>query len=689
MPPTTSAPKTISGPNAIPVVDRQILTSQMLRELRVACALIVKETGPTGAELEAILNQPDPLDTYNKEVAKVRAKASSTQQSAFVKSLRPRDRSSKSNLVSVNQSTTTLPLSRPRSNVYTSNHRSTSALPQTVQKVEPVPLDRPVTLDKQVTRKSVPARDQDALAKIQSSMNLRPKTSAAASVDYVAATAGSSGSTTRSNTTFEPRISTNVTSLNQTPADDKRGSYQFPKRSSSRSASAQGWRRDEAPGRQDPVRDLSLPNPDYAVPLIQHARAMPTPVYASREPSRPPSRASSFKNAVIGGIRDYIQPRPSLERLSRSSSRNESVSGSRASSRPPSRGSSFSQSSRGWIKNAANGLRRKGSFSSWKPNRPEDEEQQRTKRKGPDLNRNLPPLPGLDSYKEPKVHIAQMMLASPTSTQPSATLKSPVQQPSAHKNPVQPVRSQKSPEARGSANPDHRTMQLSPSVPGAVPKSTKKPSVPANPRSPGQPASMKSSIGSPRSDAPSFPRIPFSDDYPIEISQIPTPTRATHSTQNALERQKKESERRRQRQERSKETRSKETKGNELDKKEEEAIRREVRERIMRGGLSMEAFNAEDEDRQPLAAMEPPTNSPEQTFASETPGATSKHRERHRKLEREGRIENEEAQARSRAIHVDKTNDTNARRTLKSRLSRLLKHDSGLGQGHGNAIVAS
>ena len=698
MPSTTPTTKTSSGPNAIPVVDRQALSSQLLRELRVACALIVKETGPSGAELEAILNQPDPLDTYTKEVAKVRAKASSTQQPAFVKGLRQKDRGSKSNLASVNQSTTTLPLSRPRSTVYTSNHRSTSALPQTTQKAEPATKVRPVPPETQITRKSVPVRHEDALAKIRSSMNLRPKTSAAASVDYVVATAGSSGSTTRSNTTFEPRISTNLTSYNQTPADDNRGSYQFPKRSSSRNASAQGWRSDEATGRREGNRDLHSPNPDYFVPMIQHARTTPTPALASKEPSRPRSRASSIKDSIIGGIRDYIQPRPSLEILSRSTSRNQSNSASRNSSRPPSRGSSFSQSSRGWIKSAANGLRRKGSFSSWKPNRPDDEERGRGKNKGPDLNRSLPPLPGLDSYKEPKVHISQMMSVSSPPNRATAPHQIPPQSVTTQTSTVQQPAAQRSPKASEPSNavsPKHR-MVVTAASPAEfpVPPKSSKPGATKSPASPSHQPSMISTIVNPQNNARSFPRIPFSDDYSAQAShsQTSTPTRATHSTENAQERQTRENERRRQRQERARETRSKEVREPEIDHKQEEEIRRVVRERIMRGGLSKEAFNAEDSDRPPLAATEHPASPTKQAAVSVTarPIESGKHRERHKKLEREAKTSAEETSKKSRASHVeDSPHTTPAKRTLKSRFSKLLRHDSGIGQSHGNAIIAN
>ena len=636
MPQTTTSTKSSSGPNAIPPFERQVLTSQVLRELRLACALIVKETGPSGAELQAILNQPDPLDTYNKDLAKVRAKASSTQPRAA----KQKDRASKSNLASVNQSSTTLPLPRPQSNVYTSNHKSTTAISNSKPVLASSHAANPVPKDKQLVRKSVPVRDQEALAKIRSSMSLRPKTSAAASVDYyIAATAGSSGSTTRSNTTLEPRISTNVTSYNQTPADDKRGSYQFPKRSTSRTASAPAKRAEDTSSSHEPDRDLLSPNPDYVVPsLVQHARTAPAQSMASREPSRPRSRASSFKDSIIGGLRDYIQPRPSLEILSRSASRNESRAASRSSSRPPSRGSNFSQSSRGWIKNAANGLRRKGSFSSWKPNRPEDENRGRNKNKGPDLNRSLPPLPGLDSYKEPKVHISQMMTKSPPPTEITA------------------------------------------------PSMNSKASALSSPWSPGHQGLTTTGIINPQNSARSFPRIPFSDAYPPEAlsTHITSPR---HFKESPQERLLRESERRRQRQDRSNKTDSKDFADPEFERKREEEIRRAVREKIMRGGLTKEAFNAEEGTGQQEAPLEQPTTTSGKRLPQHGFKASFKSRERHKKLEREARAETEEVARRPVGNDWnDRSHDVASNRlTLKSRLSRLMRHD----HGQGNVIIAN
>ena len=644
MSPTITPTKNSSGPNTVPRFERQVLSSQVLRELRVACALIVKETGPSGAELEAILNQADPLETYNKEVAKVRAKAASTQQSSFpTKSARQKDRTSKSNIVSTNQSSTTLPLPRPQSNVYTSNHRSATALTHSKTVVEPPRPVNPKPTEKQIARKSVPVRDRDALAKIRSSMSLRPKTSAAASIDYMATTVGSSGSTTRSNTTAEPRISTNVTSFNQTPADDKRGSYQFPKGSTSRGASSLAWRAEDASSEH--VRDLFAANPDYDVPSLHHARTAPMQSMVSREPSRPRSRASSIKDSIIGGIRDYIQPRPSLEALTRSASRNRSMTGSRNSSRPPSRGSSFSQSSRGWIKSAASGLRRKGSFSSWKPNRPEDEDRGRNKTKGPDLNRSLPPLPGLDSYKEPKVHISQMM-----------SMKSP------------------------------------PPTEIAAPKKTSKASAPTSPWSPGQQNSVTSGITNPQDSARSFPRIPFSDGEPraveVRYAQVTSPTR---SKEHPKEKQMRENEKQRPRQEKHKKTHSKDLKNQDIDKNQEEEIRRAVRERIMQGGLTREQFNSEEGMGQQVAQMPQYATQDNKHLSQHGLTESFKKRERHKKVDRETKIDSEEALRRSRSSHWnEKSHDaTPPKRTLKSRLSRLIKHDHNFGQGEGSAIVAN
>ncbi|KAI9709615.1 MAG: hypothetical protein M1812_007663 [Candelaria pacifica] len=121
---------------------------------------------------------------------------------------------------------------------------------------------------------------------------------------------------------------------------------------------------------------------------------------------RPPSRAGSIRS-ISSGIREYIRPQSSKDSLRSAYSRDEA-----SSTKDANGGSSGSR----WL----GSLRRRGSFSSWKSGSGKDADvESTTPAEAVDLNRALPPLPGLDQYKEeeqPKKktpnHIAHLMRAS-------------------------------------------------------------------------------------------------------------------------------------------------------------------------------------------------------------------------------------------------------------------------------------
>ena len=477
--------------NQIPIFERPVLSAQTLQELRAACALILQETGPSGQELEAIINQPDPLEVYKRDVAKVRAQASATQRSTFpaAKPVRQKEKAVKNAISSTNGSSAHLPLKAEMQPVLIPNaaHKSSTTLPlRQTNSDGRDPIKSAAHRHLKDRRSLQMNKDAVAPASLRASMKARPKTSAAACTDYSGPSIDSSAATTRSNTTHGNRISTGMTSFVQTPADEKRLSDHVPPRLSSRERAARSWTIEEGAhrGRE---RDLSTPNPDYAIPTLHHAhsrQSMRDCSRQSRQPSRPRSRSRSrsrsrtrsIKDNIFDGIRDYIQPRPSFDLNSRTQSRRSSQAGSCSSSRPASRGNT--SSSKEWLKNAANGLRRRGSRSSFRSNREEDGKGGgRARDKGPDLNRSLPPLPGLDQYKEPKKHIGQL-LARPK-VQPQATVTK-IEQPNPQ---VAPTSTQRDP-APSTVNAEQRPI------------------------------------------APPRPRIPFSDDHPKSIPYEATDRRS-------------------------------------------------------------------------------------------------------------------------------------------------------------------
>ena len=254
------------------------------------------------------------------------------------------------------------------------------------------------------TNRPQTSQGEDPILQIRAALDSRPKTSAAACIDYEGPSTGTSSSTSRTNTTYDGvKSSTAFTSIAQTPAKRKstnsntRVSEQVLRDGHAASladAAAKQWMAHELARRRGESFSNSL------------ARAPSHSSVQQAESQRPPSRTGS----ITEHIRDYIRPRQSIDSLG--SRRFEEPS------RPPSRGSTGKAS---WWRGG--GLRRKDSWSSFRSgNRQEDDDQFN---RGPDLNRSLPPLPSLDQYREQKaaqMHISQLMRAQtqPTSSGPAA-----------------------------------------------------------------------------------------------------------------------------------------------------------------------------------------------------------------------------------------------------------------------------
>lgn len=203
-----------------------------------------------------------------------------------------------------------------------------------------------------------------------------------------------SGSTPHTdNAEYQWSNSTAPTSAVLTPGrSSKRASSQLHMEQESASkadAAAVEWMRQELEKRrkQKPVREAPVPAPQ-----------------AIKVDTRPPSRTKSIRD----NIKEYV--RPSTARGSRSASRAESRSASRAGSRPATRGSgdedqtvSRQPSTRGW---RSWGRRKDDSTDSRRPSTTGSSRGRSETRNGEasktdvNLNRELPPLPGLDQWKE-------------------------------------------------------------------------------------------------------------------------------------------------------------------------------------------------------------------------------------------------------------------------------------------------
>ncbi|MCJ1379287.1 hypothetical protein MMC17_002388 [Xylographa soralifera] len=380
-------------------LDRQILSPQVLSDLRLSCAKILHEVGPSGAEYDEILNQRDPLEKYHsdrKALTDLRTQSHKTEHPAS----RTRQRSD----------------SAPYSHMPTNAARDFKATVSGRTRdhsrdnrgpyFEPLEPTHTTISGSSGDRKLAP---NDPLSHIRANLDTRPKTSAAACIDYNGPSAGTSSSTSRTATTYDPvRPSTGITSQAMTPANEKRTSQrtseplsQDKPASSAADATAKAWMSQELARRRAAQ--------DSRIPSIQPSRGTSI---RSKQPSstsefeRPPSRADSIRS----GIKGYIRPRASSDsvRSGRSENYSRPLSRDRDSSKP---------THHSWWRGASAGLRRKGSWSSFRSARTDEDnfnnsEASAGQNRGLDLNRSLPPLPGLDQYvekKEARLHISQLM----------------------------------------------------------------------------------------------------------------------------------------------------------------------------------------------------------------------------------------------------------------------------------------
>ena len=370
-------------------MERPTLTREVQAELHRACAIIVRETNPEADEDEDLPDHQETLrryEEYKAHKAAEQARAAKTDRHA---SSRRQDEPRHP---------------APKVAPYVPTH----AARDNMAKLPSFPFEplEPTHTKHSVSNRSKGKEAADPLAHVRATLDTRPKTSAAACTDYSGPSVDTSASTSRTNTTYDNRgrpVSTGLTSLALTPGDDKRASYTTKRVSeqvlqdgtsaSLADATAKAWMVQELARRRaehDKSGNAGRPGSTRL--------AQPKPYEAA---DRPLSRAGSIAGSVRDGIVSYIRPRASMDSvrsakdggLSRTQSRSSSVkSGSKFSWRPKD-------------------LRRKGSWSSFRSAKPELGEEQTAADQGPNLNRALPALPGLDSYKEkkPPTHVAMLM----------------------------------------------------------------------------------------------------------------------------------------------------------------------------------------------------------------------------------------------------------------------------------------
>ena len=419
-PEESRTPEELDSPPYSPTpscTQRPRIHSNTLLQLKESCTILVTDTNPPSDEYDQPADHLEALRKYKEQqAAKKRAqaraaeKASKREQESFF-SRRPRNET-------VEPDSKPAPYKHiPKNAASDFENTAIPRRPSQSHHVEDLDLE---PLEPYHTKMSGKSKEQyhnsdDPLFQIRAALESRPKTSAAACVDYSGPSVDNSNSTSRSNTTYDGHgrpISTGVTSVNLTPGDEKRTSYntQIPRVSeqilqdgasaSLADATAKAWMMQELARRRAEAK--------AAGPARPASRTSYKPTSAAEEISRPPSRAGSIARSVTDGVRDYIRPRASMDSVR--STRSENIDLSRSHSRSSSKNR---DSSGGWRAQ----LRRKGSFSSWRSNKPQQEEAKSPNSDGGvNLNRQLPALPGLDQYKEKKpkpAHIAQIMRPGP------------------------------------------------------------------------------------------------------------------------------------------------------------------------------------------------------------------------------------------------------------------------------------
>ncbi|KAL8801147.1 MAG: hypothetical protein Q9182_004652 [Xanthomendoza sp. 2 TL-2023] len=366
-------------------MERPVLPPHIIADLRVCCAIVINETNPPDYD-----DVPDHREMLQKYIAERDAQKALAERAAAREERRASSRPHRKP-ISANDASESTPYRHVPQNAASNFEATTSVRKPSLNHLD-IPAFEPLEPCHSKASGKKPEERDEALESIRATLHHRPKTSAAACIDYTGPSVQSSKSTSRSTTTYNEfnRPSTGQTSLAITPGDDKRTSYTAkrttepdPDSSSLADNTAKAWMAQELARRRAEYQSTG-----------QAARP------ASRATiHRPGSRAGSIAESVFEGVRDYIKPRASMDSV-----RSEYSLSSRT-------GSIRSNKSNTWQR--VKGLRRKNSWSSFRSAKVEPEAATSTAPDGAvNLNRALPALPGLDSYKEKKpkpTHIAQLM----------------------------------------------------------------------------------------------------------------------------------------------------------------------------------------------------------------------------------------------------------------------------------------
>ena len=387
------------------VIERPNLSPSTYSELRRSCAAILQELQPTDHHVyESISDR----NKYARKWSDDNRACKSTTQAPASKARDHRRTDSAPNLAS--KPYTHIPTHAAISFEATASSRRPSQAVETSEQTHNTTIQNPTSIRSKT--QAVPECSLDPITHIRADLGSRPRTSAPACIDYKNTSNDSSNSTTRSNTTYEKvfgGLSTGMTSLALTPGSQRRASH-IPNdgtTASAAAATATAWMAQELARRRSEAENATHRTQRDGVPATIPISTLGPSTRASvsdhhtknEEILKPRSRSASISQ----GIKEYIRPRGASIDSVRSTQSNLS--------RAPSKSSGNGNNK--WWSGAA--LRRKGSWSSFRSDKVDKEANEASEGSGggtPDLNRALPKLPGLETYREErpaKMHISQLM----------------------------------------------------------------------------------------------------------------------------------------------------------------------------------------------------------------------------------------------------------------------------------------
>jgi hypothetical protein len=383
-----------------PLIDRQALSIQLEGELKRVCATVLANEQSADDDLAAIARYMSDKPPPEKKPQKHDKHSSFTFQPP--KPYVP-DLAASSFLQS-----TSRPPNKFQAQPHRDRHEAAAALV-----FEPL---EPANTKISWQKPSITNPDDEALHEIRSKLDSRPKTSAAACIDYTESASPAHSNPTTSVPSNRTTYSTPFTSAGITPGQtSKRFSQSVPNVSApievdsvettalpkfpddatalapEQAAQARAWMAEQLARR----RRSSTQAPYNDSPPKAEQEFGPMQPQLTSETYRPASRAGSIRKGISHGIREYIRPGSSSGSIR--SFRSSASTRSRTRERLSALKAKISSTS---LRSRASSRKRPGY---------DDGDEYFIDLEQVNLDRPLPPLPGLDSYKEKPRHIGLMM----------------------------------------------------------------------------------------------------------------------------------------------------------------------------------------------------------------------------------------------------------------------------------------